>query len=150
MNKLFKLSVVILCFSGFFQFCKTQKVVDVNDVYSVVYKNQNGGKKEKSTVIITNYEEFNSLISSLLIDEEEYGKLLAIDLEKHNLVVSFMGEKMTGGYDIDVNEVNFFPTKVEISFKEIVPEKNAMVTMALTSPYLFVAVPKNKEIIIVK
>lgn len=150
MNKLFKLSVVIICFSGLFQFCKTQKVVDVNDVYSVVYKNQNGGKKEKSTVIITNYEEFNSLISSLVIDEEEYGKLLEIDLEKHNLVVAFMGEKNTGGYDIDVNEVNFFSTKVEISFKEIVPEKNAMVTMAFTSPYVFVAVPKNKEIVIVK
>ncbi|SEP63114.1 protease complex subunit PrcB family protein [Flavobacterium urocaniciphilum] len=148
MNKLFKLSALIICFSGLFQFCKTQKHTDVNDVYTVMYKNQNGGKKEKSTIIITNYEEFNSLIATLTIDEEEYGKLLSIDLEKHNLIAAFMGEKNTGGYDIDIDKVTFFPTKVEVGFKEIVPEKGAMVTMAFTSPYIFVAVPKNKEIIL--
>ncbi len=148
MNRLIKLTALIICLSGLFQFCKTQIHTDENDVYTVVYKNQNGGKKEKTTVIITNYEEFNSLIATLSIDEEEYGKLLSIDLEKHNLVAAFMGEKNTGGYDIDIDKVTFFPTKVEVGFKEIFPEKGAMVTMAFTSPYVFVAVPKNKEIII--
>lgn len=148
MNRLFKLTALIICLSGLFQFCKTQNHTDENDVYTVVYKNQNGGKKEKTTAIITNYEEFNSLIATLSIDEEEYGKLLSIDLEKHNLVAAFMGEKNTGGYDIDIDKVTFFPTKVEVGFKEIFPEKGAMVTMAFTSPYVFVAVPKNKEIII--
>lgn len=148
MNRLFKLSLLMICFSIIFQFCKASQAVNENDAYSIVYKNQIGGKKEKSILIITNYEEFNSLITSLNIDEEEFGKLLSIDLEKYNLVAAFMGEKNTGGYDIDVDKVNFFSTKVEVSFKEIVPEKNAMVTMAFTSPYVFVAVPKNKEIII--
>ena len=93
MNRLFKLSLLMICFSVIFQFCKASQATNENDAYSIVYKNQIGGKKEKSTLIITNYEEFNALITSLNIDEEEFGKLLSIDLEKYNLVAAFMGEK---------------------------------------------------------
>lgn len=129
--------------------CKAkQPVVDENDVYEVVYKSQIGGKKEKSTRIIKNYEDFNALISELNIGEEEFEKLLSIDLEKHDLLVCFLGEKTTGGYDINVENVKFSKVSSEVTLKEIVPEKNAMVTMSLTSPYIFVTLPKNKAIII--
>jgi len=30
----------------------------------------------------------------------------------------------------------------------LVPEKNAMVTMSITSPFIFVALPKNKTILV--
>jgi hypothetical protein len=65
-------------------------------------------KKEKSNVIIKNYEDFNTLISELNIEEEDYEKLLSIDLEKHDLLVCFLGEKTTSGNDIDVENVKFF------------------------------------------
>ncbi len=145
----FKKIISLLSLSILFLSCKAkQPVVDENDVYQVVYKSQIGGKKEKSNLIIKNYEDFNALISELNIGEEEYEKLLSIDLEKHDLLVSFLGEKTTGGYDIDVEKVKFSPTSSEVSLKEIVPEKNAIVTMAVTTPYIFVTLPKNKSIII--
>jgi hypothetical protein len=145
----FKKIISLICVSIVFISCKPkQTIVDENDVYKVVYKSQIGGKKEKSNLIIKNYEDFNALISELNIDEEEYEKLLNIDLEKHNLLVSFLGEKTTGGYDIDVDKVKFSSTSSEVILKEIVPEKNAMVTMVVTSPYIFVTFPKNKSIII--
>jgi hypothetical protein len=129
--------------------CKVkQPIVDENDVYEVVYRSQIGGKKEKSNLIIKNYEDFNTLISELNIGEEEFEKLLSIDLEKHDLLVCFLGEKTTGGYDIDVDNVKFSPNSSEVILKEIVPEKNAMVTMSFTSPFMFVTLPKNKAIII--
>ena len=138
------LSLIIFSMS-----CKSkQTVIDKNDVYEVVYKSQIGGKKEKSNLIIKNYEEFNTLISELNIGEEEYEKLLNIDLEKHDLLVYFLGEKSTGGYAIEVDKVKFSPNSSEVFLKEIVPEKNAMVTNALTSPYIFVILPKNKDILI--
>jgi hypothetical protein len=74
--------------------------------------------------------------------------LLAIDLEKHDLVACFLGEKTTGGYDIEVADVLFTKTTAEIILKETVPEKNEIVTDAFTSPYLFVVVPKNKTILV--
>ncbi|WP_329804785.1 protease complex subunit PrcB family protein [Flavobacterium facile] len=129
--------------------CKPkQLIVDENDVYQVVYKSQIGGKKEKSNLIIKNYEDFNALISELNIGEEEFEKLLGIDLEKHDLLVCFLGEKNSGGYDIDIDKVKFSQSTSEVSLKEIVPEKNAMVTSVITAPYIFVTLPKNKAIVI--
>ena len=148
MNNLNKI-VSLLSLSILFMSCKpVQPIVAENDEYQVVYKSQIGGKKEKSNLIIKNYEEFNALISELNIAEEEFGKLLSIDLEKHDLLVCFLGEKSTGGYDIDVEKVKFLPNSSEVILKEIVPEKNAMVTTALTAPYMFVTLPKNKTILI--
>ncbi len=141
--------ISLLSLSILFMSCKPkQPIVDENDVYQVVYKSQIGGKKEKSNLIIKNYEDFNALISELNIGEEEFDKLLSIDLEKHDLLVCFLGEKTTGGYDIDIEKVKFSPNSSEVILKEIVPEKNAMVTTALTAPYMFVTLPKNKTILI--
>jgi hypothetical protein len=141
--------ISLLSLSILFMSCKPiQPIADENDVYQVVYKSQIGGKKEKSNLIIKNYEDFNALISELNIGEEEFEKLLSIDLEKHDLLVCFLGEKTTGGYDIDIERVKFSPNSSEVVLKEIVPEKNAMVTTALTAPYMFVTLPKNKAILI--
>jgi hypothetical protein len=145
----FKIIISLLSLSMLFISCKPkQLILDENDEYQVVYKSQVGGKKEKSNLIIKNYEEFNALISELNIGEEEFEKLLSIDLEKHDLLVCFLGEKSTGGYDIDIDKVKFSTNTSEVSLKEIVPEKNAMVTTVLTSPYIFVTLPKNKTIVI--
>lgn len=148
--KIFKNRVLLIGVCLLFMSCKPaqQVVVKEKDKYEVVFKSQIGGKKEKSSQVIKNYEEFNSLITSLNIGEESFGKLLAIDLEKHNLVACFIGEKTTGGYDIEVADVLFTDTTAQIILKEITPEKNQLVTDAFTSPYLFVLVPKNKTILV--
>ena len=148
--KMFKNRVSLIGVCLLFLSCKPaqQIVVKEKDKYEVVFKSQIGGKKEKTTQVIKNYEEFNSLITALNIGEESFGKLLAIDLEKHDLVACFLGEKTTGGYDIEVADVLFTKTTAEIILKETGPEKNDPVTDAFTSPYLFVLVPKNKTILV--
>jgi hypothetical protein len=148
--KKFKNRVSLIGICLLFLSCKpAQQVVEKEkDHYEVVFKSQIGGKKEKSTQVIKTYEEFNALITALNIEEESFGKLLAIDLEKHDLIACFLGEKTTGGYDIEVADVLFTYTTAQIILKEIGPEKNEFVTNAFTSPYLFVLVPKNKTILV--
>ncbi len=148
--KMFKNRVSLIGVCLLFLSCKPvhQVVEKEKDHYEVVFKSQIGGKKEKSNQVIKNYEEFNALITALNIGEESFGKLLAIDLEKHDLVACFIGEKTTGGYDIEVADVLFTDTTAQIILKEITPEKNQLVTDAFTSPYLFVLVPKNKTILV--
>jgi hypothetical protein len=148
--KMFKNRVLLIGVCLLFLSCKPaqQVVVKEKDKYEVVFKSQIGGKKEKSTQVIKNYEEFNALITALNIGEESFGKLLAIDLEKHDLVACFLGEKTTGGYDIEVADVLFTETTAQIILKETGPEKNKPVTDAFTSPYLFVLIPKNKTILV--
>jgi hypothetical protein len=106
---MFKNRVSLIGVFLLFLSCKPsqQVIVKEKDKYEVVFKSQIGGKKEKSSQVIKNYEEFNALITSLNIGEESFGKLLAIDLEKHDLVACFLGEKTTGGYDIEVDDVLF-------------------------------------------
>jgi hypothetical protein len=147
---MFKNRVSLIGVFLLFLSCKPaqQVIVKEKDKYEVVFKSQIGGKKEKSSQVIKNYEEFNALITSLNIEEESFGKLLAIDLEKHDLVACFLGEKTTGGYDIEVDDVLFTDTTAQIILKEITPEKNQLVTDVFTSPYLFVLVPKNKTILV--
>ncbi len=149
MNK-FKKMIPLFSICILFLSCKPaqQVVVKEKDHYEVVFKSQIGGKKEKSTQVIKNYEEFNALITALNIGEESFDKLLAIDLEKHDLVACFLGEKNTGGYDIEIADVLFTDTTAQIILKEITPEKKELVTDAFTSPYLFVLVPKNKTILV--
>lgn len=148
--KMFKNRVSLIGVCMLFLSCKPvhQVVEKERDHYEVVFKSQIGGKKEKSNQVIKNYEEFNALITALNIGEESFGKLLAIDLEKHDLVACFLGEKTTGGYDIEVTDVLFTKTTAEIILKETSPQKNELVTDAFTSPYLFVLVPKNKTILV--
>jgi hypothetical protein len=147
---MFKNRVSLIGVFLLFLSCKPsqQVIVKEKDKYEVVFKSQIGGKKEKSNQVIKNYEEFNTLITALNIGEESFGKLLAIDLEKHDLVACFLGEKTTGGYDIEVTDVLFTKTTAEIILKETGPQKNELVTDAFTSPYLFVLVPKNKTILV--
>jgi hypothetical protein len=149
MNK-FKKMIPLFSICILFLSCKPaqQVVVKEKDHYEVVFKSQIGGKKEKSTQVIKNYEDFNTLITALNIGEESFGKLLAIDLEKYDLVACFLGEKNTGGYDIEIADVLFTDTTAQIILKEITPEKKELVTDAFTSPYLFVLVPKNKTILV--
>lgn len=148
--KMFKNMVSIIGVCLLFLSCKPaqEAVVKEKDNFEVVFKSQIGGKKEKSNLIIKNYEEFNALITVLNVEEESFGKLLAIDLEKHDLVACFLGEKTTGGYDIDVANVIFTETTAQIILKDFGPEKNQLVTDAFTSPYIFVLIPKNKVILV--
>ena len=148
--KMFKNMVSLIGVCLLFLSCKPaqQAVVKEKDKFEIVFKSQIGGKKVKSNLIIKNYEEFNALITALNVEEEAFGKLLAIDLEKHDLVACFLGEKTTGGYDIDVADVIFTETTAQIILKDFGPEKNELVTDAFTSPYLFVLVPKNKTILV--
>ena len=148
--KMFKNMVSLIGACLLFFSCKPvqQVIVKEKDHYEVVFKSQIGGKKEKSNQVIKNYEEFNALITALNIEEESFGKLLAIDLEKHDLVACFLGEKTTGGYEIDVANVIFTETTAQIILKEIGPEKNKLVTDEFTSPYIFVLIPKNKVILV--
>jgi hypothetical protein len=145
-KKMFSLFSICILFMS----CKPaqQIVVREKDHYEVVFKSQIGGKKEKSYLVIKNYEEFNALITTLNVKEESFGKLLSIDLEKYDLVACFLGEKTTGGFDIEIADVIFTHATVQIILKEIGPKKNELVTDAFTSPYLFVLIPKNKTILV--
>ena len=61
-----------------------------------------------------------------------------------------MGEKNTGGYSLNVKEVNKVNDKTEIIIEEIVPSEGDVVTMAITNPTVIVEFPKYQDDITIK
>lgn len=68
----------------------------------------------------------------------------AIDFDKQMVVAVFMGRKMSGGYGIKIVKVKEKDGLI-VTVKESSPPKDAMVTMALTSPYHVVVIPKSDK-----
>ena len=71
-----------------------------------------------------------------------------VDFGKHEVIVVFMGRKMTGGYAVKIVRV-YDNDKRIVTVKETSPRPDGMVTMvvtlALTSPYHAVVVPKTTK-----
>jgi len=121
---------------------------NTEQLYSIVYKNQQGTIKTKQTRIITTNEAFTNLITELAIPVTDYETILNIDFKKHNLVAYFMGEKPSSGFDVKVENFFVTDTKIELTITETMPAKGDLVANVLTAPYVFIAIPKGKEIIV--
>ena len=65
--------------------------------------------------------------------------LPTLDFNKEMLIAAFAGNKTTGGYLINVTEVNVLVDKIEINLVLIKPSTNCMVTNSFTQPYTMVA-----------
>lgn len=65
------------------------------------------------------------------------------DLQRETLVAIFLGPKPTGGYGADVRAVSLEGGDLFVDFVETAPGAGAMVTQALTNPWLLLRVPRG-------
>ncbi len=101
----------------------------------------------------------------LLTDEGELAPeiIRAIELQKKNkgyiwfeqeggksVVVIFAGEKVTGGYAVELVSVAPADDRIDIVVKETAPDKDAMVIQAVTYPYIIVRIDAMPERILVQ
>jgi hypothetical protein len=140
MNKIVPF-VVILLLS-----CTTPKPVVLNTSFSTIYKNSNGGAEDAGYLHITNNEDYIKFIETLKIDESEYNKLVTINFKENDVIVLNQGQKASGGYAIDVAQINWENETLLIKKLEILPTKGEMVIMLMTSPYCITIIPKAKNI----
>lgn len=140
MNKIVPF-VVILLLS-----CTTPKPVVLNTSFSTIYKNSNGGAENAGYLHITNNEDYIKFIETLKIDESEFNKLVTINFKENDVVVLNQGQKTSGGYAIDVAQINWENETLLIKKLETFPTKDEMVTMVLTYPYCITIIPKTKSI----
>lgn len=130
--------------------CSTPKPVVLKTSFHTLYKSDNGGTERSGYSHITNNEDFIKLIDGLKIDASEFNSLAAIDFKENDVVVLNQGQKSSGGFSIDVVSVIWENETLLIKKSEKSPSKGALVTMALTTPYCIVIIPKTKEIKIIE
>ncbi len=66
-----------------------------------------------------------------------------VDFEKEMVLVTTMGTRSTGGYEIKINNVELGPEALRITVVNRFPLQNEIVTLALTAPFHFVAVNRT-------
>lgn len=69
--------------------------------------------------------------------------LPSVDFARETVLAVFMGPRSTGGYGLDVGGVTFEGGDLFVDLIEIRPEPGAMVTQALTSPWMVVRIPRG-------
>ncbi len=134
------LSITLLsCSSG---------ISESNVTYKVLHSGQNTSIENKKFLLIENNDDYISAIEKLNIDESDYDGLLDVNFKSNNVCVLLLGERMTGGYSIEVDYIKKKEKSLYIKTKEITPEKHSNVIMAITNPYCLITIPKIKNIII--
>jgi hypothetical protein len=71
------------------------------------------------------------------------GSLPEVDFSKDMVILVTMGRKNTGGYGIQITQVEPVGNKLQISVKRTNPPPGAMTIQALTAPFHMVAVPRS-------
>lgn len=143
-------SLLSIIFLMTFSNCDSTKKTQHNNPnaeFTIIHKSEQGGKEEKSYDIIKSNGERAQLLLSINLDEEAMQQIKDVDLDKHIILALHMGQKNTGGFSIDVSNVEEDGDTTYVTVEEKTPEPGAMVTMALTSPYCIALVDKNETIV---
>ncbi len=111
-------------------------------LYEVLTHQENGGGNIHFFEIVSEQKELPMLQG----DENLRKKIKPSDIDTSNFIILNMGEKMTGGYSIDVVNVEETADKIIITVRENEPAPGAMVTQAITYPYTVVKINSKKPI----
>ena len=69
-------------------------------------------------------------------------ELPLIDFKKEMVIAVFMGERKTGGYEIEIIRVTQKESKIFVEVEEKEPPSDSVQTMVLTQPYHLIVIPK--------
>jgi len=119
--------------------------VDVDRAFPIrnVAKGAFSGIADAKQEVIKNRAGWEKLWSQHSVNKRGENKIPEIDFTKEMVIFVAMGRQRTGGYSIEVANVEVVDQKLKISFKRKSPPPGAMATMALTAPFHIVAVPKS-------
>ncbi len=104
--------------------------------------NHSGYTKATRLVIYTQnqWKEVWEKINSLRLPKPE---LPNIDFKKKMVIAVFMGERQSGGYDIEIIDIFKKEKEIVVVVDEKEPSPDSLQTMALTSPYHVVIVKRS-------
>ncbi|WP_338764386.1 protease complex subunit PrcB family protein [Bernardetia sp. ABR2-2B] len=136
----------ILCST--FLSCKSSKDKQENKSipFETVLKTMTFGSETKGTKIVQAQTDLKGF--EIANGNDMPKELLEVDLKTNTLLMVMSGMKNTGGFDIEIEKIIEANDKITVFYKEINPEKGAMLTMALTYPLHAVTIKKTEKEII--
>ena len=122
--------------------CSSSKI-QVKPLYEILAQKISGGASIPFFEIITEPNEFGMIKN----DPELKKKIKANDIQTANFLILNIGEKPSGGYSIEIENVVETEKNIIITTRQIKPQANQNVTFDITSPFLVVKINSKKEII---
>jgi len=108
--------------------------------FQTIAKGYRSGLHAAMEVVARNQNEWNLLWRKHSSNEGASTTLPTIDFDKEIVVGLFLGDKPTGGYDVEIIRAEQSNRDLVISFREKAPRAGAMVTQSLTQPFHLVRV----------
>ena len=114
-----------------------------------VEKGQRSGIREALQTVIRNRDEWNAFWKRHASTNTPPALAPIVDFDREMVVGIFLGEKSTGGYEVEIVRAERRDSALYFYYREESPPPGAMVTQALTQPFHLVRVAKyqNPQII---
>lgn len=125
--------------------CSAENMSAVEPVSFVnLDKGFSSGLRERKFVVIKTANEWKELWSSHMSGSIPSKALPSVDFQTEMIVAVFLGEKMTGGYGVEITKIEESRQKriLSVTIRESKPPADAMLTQALTQPFHIVKLKK--------
>ncbi|OGS27525.1 MAG: hypothetical protein A2297_03445 [Elusimicrobia bacterium RIFOXYB2_FULL_48_7] len=107
------------------------------------WQDTSSGIKSKKSVVIRTQAEWQELWEAHTKNISPMPPLPDVDFTKCLVVAVFMGEQKSGGYGIQITDIQESEDNIFIEFTETVPAKGSVAAQQLTQPYHIIVV--NRE-----
>ena len=108
------------------------------------WKGANATQEAPKRIVVEDQKGWEEVWSGMEGNVQPKPETPKVDFDKHKVIAVFMGRRMTGGYSVKITGIEE-NGKLVVKVKESGPPPGAMVTMALTSPYHVMVVPKTDK-----
>jgi len=108
----------------------------------VIAKGAFSGIQEPKQLVISNQTQFAEIWQKHNVRAEPKKPAPEIDFSKESVIFVSLGQKRTGGYAVQVSDVQKKDGKIEVVVQTTSPKPGGMQIQTLTAPFTIVAVPK--------
>ena len=114
--------------------------------FQTIAKGYRSGVRESLQIVARNNAEWDSAWKRHVSVETNPAPPPAIDFNKQIVVAVFLGEKPTGGYDVEVIRVEQSDGELVIHYREKSPLPGGIVIQALTQPFHIIQVARDDNL----
>jgi PrcB C-terminal len=119
--------------------------VETRPSVATVEKGSRSGIREPLQTVIRNRDDWNAFWKRHASTDTPPALAPIVDFDRQMVVGIFLGEKSTGGYEVEIVRAERRDSSLYFYYREESPPPGAMVTQALTQPFHLVKIAKYQD-----
>ena len=110
---------------------------------TTIQKGNFGGIRKPAQIVVRTQEEWNSLWKRHVSIQSPPSSPPSVDFAAEMIVGLFIGEKNTGGYEVEITRAELKDSTLHVYYAEKSPTPGGIVTQALTQPFHLARLPRS-------